>query len=190
MNNYILPKDFDFYEELNKTLNNNNQDFKNICLISNKVLDEEYTIELDCGHKFNYLDLLNDINEFKSNNSNYNTYKLYDYQIRCPYCRQIQNNILPYYPEVFKNKIRGVNHPTHYSMGKNTCTYIFKQCYRNMCSKHFKSNAKINYTSIQRNYETLNKITVPKLKIMCKELNIRNYSKLKKNDLINKLVNI
>ena len=200
--NYILPEDFDFYKELNKSIKNTDDDnFENKCLISNNELNKEYTIVLDCGHKFNYLDLFNDLQQYKCNDSNYNVNKLYDYQMRCPYCRQIQNSILPYYPEILKNKIRGVNYPLHYSMGNNLCNYKFKSgkkkgelcnkcCYRDKCHLHFKCNENaICIKNVPRTYEKLIKITVPELKKLCKELNIKNYSKLKKNDLINKLLN-
>jgi hypothetical protein len=73
------------------------------CLISHDDLDS-YGIELSCGHKFNYIPLINDI--FKQI---FVFAKINNIFFCCPYCRQIEKKILPYYKELNVIKIYNVN---------------------------------------------------------------------------------
>ena len=91
--NYIIEDNIDFYNELNKQLTNNNND-EDICLLSHLPLDIN-NIKLECRHKFNYLPLYNEVCKQKSNNYFETTHLLIN-QIKCPYCRKITNNLLPY----------------------------------------------------------------------------------------------
>ena len=76
---------------LNDTNNNNND----VCLISNENLDNNY-IKLDCGHKFNYLPIFNEvIYQKKKRILDNNHLKLNE--IKFPYCRKITKDLLPYY---------------------------------------------------------------------------------------------
>lgn len=205
--NYILPEDFDFYSELKKE-NEKVEEFQEEeqpdepCLISGEALIPTSCIKLDCGHKFNYVPLLNSIQEEK-HNMNVNSYYYYsstylrEHQLRCPYCRQIQEKILPYYPELHKKRIRGVNYPTSLSMGTNECNHVFKsgknkgaccgkKCYREKCQTHYKAEIKLN--EIKCNLNVLSKLTLPELRKLAKHYNLKKYSTLKKKDLINLLV--
>lgn len=67
----------------------------NICLISHNLLDNSH-IELKCGHKFNYVPLYKDIKLHKLKYNNVESYKLKYNEIRCPYCKIIHNELLPY----------------------------------------------------------------------------------------------
>ena len=205
--NYIIPEGFDFYKELKNEIENKDETIKcddNLCLIDGTPLKSTY-ITLECGHKFNYESLLNDVYEEKySRFKNYAYYsysstRLCDNQLRCPYCRQIQENILPYIPEIYSKKIRGVNYPLSLSMGNNKCNYIFKsgknkgrlcskKCYRKQCNQHYKPE--ISYDTIERNEESLKKLTLQELKKMAKHFHQKKYSTLKKNDLIKMIINI
>ena len=153
--NYILPEGFDFYEELKKE--NEDQktecDYNNSCLISGVKLDPDTSLRLECGHMFNYVPLFNDVQESKYGDSykshyTYSSSRLRDHQLRCPYCRQIQNCILPYYPELIKKRVRGVNYPFCWGMTNTVCDYKFKsgknkglvcgrKCNRQKCHLHF-----------------------------------------------------
>jgi hypothetical protein len=203
--NYILPENFDFYKELNNSLEKDNTKTNtDICLISNTKLEKNNTVKLKCGHTFNYLPLLNDIHQSKhpSNNTYYNVYNIRFNQIRCPYCRQVQDALLPYFPDVDKKKIRGVNYPLKFGMGENKCTYIFKsgkskgemcgkQCYREKCHLHYKPQQNsLDYSKIERTSEALNKYNMTNLRSIAKYYKLKGISKLKKNDLINTIVNI
>ena len=129
MPKYIIEGGINFYEELYKSLDNNDndnnntnqeEDNKNVCQITNLPL-LDHNITLECSHKFNYDSLYKEIcNQkyvFRSysvetlTNSEYQKFKDSgkDYFIKCPYCRCIQFTLLPYYPNsVYKQKY-GIN---------------------------------------------------------------------------------
>ena len=119
---------------------------ENVCLISNERLKED-SIELDCGHAFNYDSLFKEIIQQKKKNTLEIT-RLKKKQIKCPYCRYVQNGILPY-NEKFE-KILNVNWPPKLSLLPNKCIYIFKsgkrkgeicnkKCINNKCNLHNKT---------------------------------------------------
>ena len=76
MKKYIIEGGIDFYSELYKSLDieeniNKIEADNNICLISNLPLTDKY-IKLNCGHKFNYIPLYHDIyNHKKKFNNNW-----------------------------------------------------------------------------------------------------------------------
>lgn len=110
-------------EEFNNLLNlkdDNNED-EDVCLISHETLTEN-NIKLYCGHCFNYEPLLNEIKYQKLNNNPLEIRKLKINEIKCPYCRKIQNKLLPCYGA----KFYGVNHPDKYCMKPFKCSYVFK----------------------------------------------------------------
>jgi hypothetical protein len=122
--NYIIEDNFDFFEELNKESTENTK-LDNICLISNNTLDKN-SITLSCNHSFNFEPLYKEIIHQKSYN-NLETTRLKINEIKCPYCRQINNKLLPHIKINDKMKfIYGVNSPANYCMIGNTCSYIFK----------------------------------------------------------------
>ena len=47
-------------------------------------------------------------------------------QIKCPLCRNVQNGLIPYIPEVYDMKINGVNYPLKYCMFTHNCKYVYK----------------------------------------------------------------
>jgi hypothetical protein len=99
----------DFYAELYSSLDGGDEvDSKNVCLITNNVLSEHHVI-LECGHKFNYIPLFNDIRAHKTKFNCLEANHVKINEIRCPYCRARQKTLLPYYPELGLPKIVGVN---------------------------------------------------------------------------------
>ena len=121
----------DFYAELYKSLDiEEAEEDENKCLITNQPLTDKY-VTMECGHKFNYIPLFNDLVNHKTKfNFMEGTFsKLTTNEIRCPYCRTKQNYLLPYYQEFGLAKVNGVNFydpnvkPT-YSNG----TYILHKC--------------------------------------------------------------
>jgi hypothetical protein len=112
MNKYTIEGNIDFFSELYKSLeedDNINND-KNVCLITDKPLTDKY-IQLQCGHKFNYVPLFLDIKNHKQkfNQLEGSNTQLKINEIRCPYCRHKHVGILPYYEEFGFSKINGVN---------------------------------------------------------------------------------
>ena len=143
MKKYNIEGNVDFFSELYKSLDDDDNIHKvesdnNLCLITNQLLIDKF-VELNCGHKFNYIPLYNDIYNHKKkfNNMEGSASLLKTNEIRCPYCRKKQLGVLPYYEELIPEKTNGVNfydvnfyddvqkHKTHiYHDGK----YIFGKC--------------------------------------------------------------
>ena len=109
MQKYKTEQNIDFYSELAKSLNNPTEQIgDNNCLITNLPLTENF-ITLECNHKFNYTPLVNDLTNHKYKFNSMERQRLKPTEIRCPYCRNIQKNLLPYYENMNVNKIHGVN---------------------------------------------------------------------------------
>jgi DNA-directed RNA polymerase subunit RPC12/RpoP len=116
----------DFFLELYKSLDveenqNKVESDNNLCLITNQLLIDKF-VELSCGHKFNYIPLYNDIYNHKKkfNNMESSAGSLKTDEIRCPYCRNKQNGLLPYYENMGIEKTHGVNYidPDHKNTSK------------------------------------------------------------------------
>jgi hypothetical protein len=128
---YNIEGGIDFYEELYKSLdidedNNKTEDDNNLCLITNKELCDKF-VEMECGHKFNYIPLYLDIKNHKEkyNGMEGSSTRLNVNEIRCPYCRKRQQGVLPYYEELGLEKITGVNCS---DIKKQYQSYEFKKC--------------------------------------------------------------
>lgn len=132
----------DFYkllEEENDDINENE-----CCLITKTPLEDDH-VKLMCGHSFNYDAIYNEVKHQKRYNP-LDITSLSVYQLKCPYCRNIQNELLPLIGEY---SVYGVNAPDKYTMKPNVCQYVFKsgnkkgelcnkQCYKQMCKGHLK----------------------------------------------------
>ncbi len=123
---YNVENNIDFYKELYNSLddiigtngtnanndNNDNNHTENteLCLITNVSLKDNF-VKLKCGHKFNYEAIFKDIfnHKKKFNNMEQIKTKLKQNQIRCPYCRNIQDELLPYYENLGYPKEHGIN---------------------------------------------------------------------------------
>lgn len=122
----------------NEDEDDNNIDETKICLITNSLLDNN-NIKLDCGHKFNYLPLYNEIIYQKTKKILDNS-KLKFNEIKCPYCRNITYKLLPFYKYYEIKQIKGVNYPTNLTMNFNNCEYIDKKnnkCNNSACITKF-----------------------------------------------------
>jgi hypothetical protein len=112
MSNYIIEGNFDFYKELYESLddsgNNIDDSAMQVCLISNAPLIKHF-VELECKHTFNYVPLFKDLVNHKTKFSSLDTHRLKVNEIRCPYCRNKQGNLLPYIEELGLPKEHGVN---------------------------------------------------------------------------------
>lgn len=111
MKKYNIEGGKDFFAELHKSLDVDEcEDDQNKCLITNQPLIDKY-VTLNCGHKFNYIPLFNDLvnHKKKFNQMEGQLSKLNTNEIRCPYCRKKQQGTLIYYEELGLAKINGVN---------------------------------------------------------------------------------
>ena len=102
-----------FYEQLYKSLDDDsdNDNETELCQITGLPLESK-CVTLECNHKFNYEPLYNEICKQKYVFNSYLWVHLsykekyliknkgVDYFIRCPYCRNIQLSVLPYYEEL------------------------------------------------------------------------------------------
>ena len=148
-------QNLDFYKELNNTVEDEKiGENENICLITHVKL-EDTCIKLNCGHSFNYAPLYNECRNQKYNFVNSKNYynssnKLHTWQIMCPYCRNVQNNLLPCIESKNTPLLKGVNTPIKYCMYLNKCNYIYKSgknkgitcskpCNEEKCKTHMKT---------------------------------------------------
>tara|TARA_Y100001935_G_scaffold145155_3_gene119953 strand:+ start:8313 stop:8954 length:642 start_codon:yes stop_codon:yes gene_type:complete len=158
--NYIVEDGIDFFAELAKSDDESVGDDTNTCLLSGTPLSRNY-ITLKCGHKFNYYSLFNEIVKQKTIYNPNDNVRLSINEIKCPYCRQISDHLLPYIPcEKGVAKIYGVNSPKTMCMKHKTCEWRFKTgnrrgilCqhdgfeteYGTMCEQHWKK-AQMKYS--------------------------------------------
>ena len=199
---YIIEDNFDFYIELKNSLevdvkydenNETNKDIYNCqeietCLISNVKLDNNF-VQLKCGHKFNYGPLFKDILNYKKKFNNMEQTKLKSNEIRCPYCRKIQQDLLPYYTELAFPKEHGVNYldplKNNYVSSYNLCQFetiitdisgvtTVNKCY------HY------GYTHgvLKEKYKNSNKYCYTHKKVLVKELKQQEKDKIKLEKLL------
>lgn len=147
---YKIEDDLEFYSLLYSELNKKEISKEKIkrCLISKQPLDNT-CIKLMCGHEFNYNPLYREIIKQKTHHNHLSIVRLKKNQLQCPYCRNIQDKVLPFKPYEGIEKKYGVNSPQSYEMLMDKCSYIFKsgkrknqpcnkQCNGKYCNGHFK----------------------------------------------------
>jgi hypothetical protein len=120
MTKYIIEGNINFKDELYKLLDEDSDNEDELCQITGLPLKDKYVV-LECKHHFNYDALYKEIYkqkyEFKTYSPNNLTKTDYnkllnsklDYFIRCPYCRNMQFTILPYYEDLGLKEIYGIN---------------------------------------------------------------------------------
>lgn len=119
---YTIEGNINFQEELYKLLDeeSENEDEDDLCHITGLSLKDKF-VTLECNHRFNYEALYKEIYKQKYEFKTYGVNSLQkqdllkfnkstqDFFIRCPYCRNLQFTVLPYYEELGLNKIYGIN---------------------------------------------------------------------------------
>ena len=187
--NYSIEGNIDFYNELLKTLceesilenskiendenndntlvNKKNEEYENNkqtnCLITHTKLEEPY-ITLNCNHSFNYIPLFREIKRQKEKDNDCKYLKIN--QIKCPYCRQIQNKLLPYLENnSHVSLVKGVTSPQKYSMYCRNCDAVIKSGKRKgqVCGKlcmypHTKCNIHNKVNKSQKSSEKTSEI--------------------------------
>tara|TARA_B110000483_G_scaffold243669_1_gene335193 strand:- start:7050 stop:7670 length:621 start_codon:yes stop_codon:yes gene_type:complete len=120
---YVIEDNINFFDEVkNKKFNNNEK----TCLIENKPLISN-NITLQCNHTFNYVPLLNEIIKQKTKYNPNEITRLQVFQIKCPYCRQITDKLLPFIPNINESrKINGVTTPKKYWLQHKKCSWKYK----------------------------------------------------------------
>ena len=173
---------------------------ENICLISGEQLQLNY-IKLDCQHCFNYIPIYNEVVYQKTKRLLDNRFLKND-QIKCPYCRKITNNLLPYLKYYNVKNIPGVT--TNSSLLLNNskcCQYVYKKNLSKcsylacntphgfFCNKHIKYTLKDSelIDKIDKTqYQLYKKHTIIELKKILKSNKLKQSGN--KEDLINRLI--
>ena len=150
---YKIEDDLQFFSMLYSELKKEDKQKEiKCCLISKQPLNDT-SIKLMCGHEFNYMPLYREIIKQKLHHNHLSIVRLKKNQLQCPYCRNIQEKVLPYKPYANVDRKNGVNSPPNYEMLMDECTYIFKsgkrknmacskQCNGKYCNGHYKMNKK------------------------------------------------
>jgi len=168
--NIVLEGNINFYDELHKLDtdddNDNDNDNEPLCLLTNLPLDKN-SIKLPCNHEFNFAPLYKEVVQQKTRtiSSHLNTDKLAFNQIKCPYCRQKIDNLLPHV-RLSKEMgfISGVNAPEKMCMEFHTCEHTFKSGKNkdNMCSKNAYFDVDGCYCTTHHNHALKQKQKTPK----------------------------
>lgn len=133
--NIIINSTLEFNENLMKALcETDSEEEEDLCLISGDPL-ETLAVQLACKHKFNYGAILNEI-KIQKKPSTLEVKRLKTYQIKCPYCRCIQNGVLPWRPGY--PQLQGINYPVSKTYKAFYCNSILKSGTRKglLCGKN------------------------------------------------------
>ena len=117
-----------------------------VCLITNELLNA-FHVKLSCGHNFNYEPLYQEVLRQKGRMGMHNYFeKIGMHQVKCPYCRSMTNQLLPYIgnsPHPVIKRLVGVNAPANICMpgtpcGANKChSNAFYECNDKLyCYRH------------------------------------------------------
>lgn len=208
LKNLLNSSDNDIDNDIDK---NNEND---ICLISQDRLQHNYIV-LDCGHKFNYESIYNEM-VYQQTKKILDNKSIKLNQIKCPYCRYITNNNLPYFKYYNLKKITSLNNYNRFSIlnqdisnnefnrnNINRCNYINKSkqcnnigCIENndinicRCNKHNQYTKDdyniINNLNNNEDYKLLKTYTIKQLKSILKTNNISCIGN--KNNLVIKII--
>jgi hypothetical protein len=119
MKKYNIEGNVNFFAELEKYMDES-EECLNVCQITGLPLTDKY-VKMRCGHVFNYESIYTEICKQKFEFHSYTLDSLsqgdlkmfresgLQYFIKCPYCRSIQTELLPYYEELGLMKKYGVN---------------------------------------------------------------------------------
>lgn len=144
--NYIIEDNLDFKAALANDL----EEEQSICLISQQPLTKSH-IQLPCKHTFNYKPLYKEIYVQKTVRNMYETVRLKINELKCPYCRSVSEQLLPYLPSEEPERKAGVNGPAKYCMPYAlTCEWHNKEqaCTKPACYIGTVSYCKTHYLKV------------------------------------------
>jgi len=159
--NYVIEDNLDFKAALANHLTEEEQ---SICLISQQPLTKSH-IQLPCKHAFNYKPLYKEIYVQKMVRNGYETARLKINEVKCPYCRSVSEQLLPYLPSEEPERKTGVNSPAKYCMPYTlACDWQqtpTKACTKPACYIDTVSYCKTHYQKSQAPKETKEKEKEP-----------------------------
>jgi hypothetical protein len=148
--------EYDFFNKLkcmtqNKCVGDesiNDTDTDNNCLLTKEALNEIH-VTLNCGHKFNYIPLYKEVVIQKtsagmSTNGYYNSSTLRLNELKCPYCRRVQDKLLPFLNYDNIKKLRGVNAPESVCMKARMCEHVETASKRKNTKKKISDSCECN----------------------------------------------
>lgn len=131
--------------ECNDNGDKNSESEENYCLLTKEPLQDIHIV-LECGHKFNYIPIYREVIAQKtiglSSTGYYTSHSLKRNEIKCPYCRNIQDKLLPHLEYDGVKKMVNVNYPTKLSMTTQPCMHSTNSNYKK--SKKTTSSCKCN----------------------------------------------
>jgi hypothetical protein len=121
---YQIEGNINFYQSLQQEEEVDYCD-TNKCLITHEPLDPTTAVTLECHHTFNYLPLYQYVLISKTRTfTNLESTRLKASQLKCPFCRNVQNTLLPPPPpEIDAKLIHGVNCLEYSSVMAGTCSF-------------------------------------------------------------------
>jgi hypothetical protein len=127
--NFIIEDNIDFYKQLHDLESDSESDDEQLCLLTKMPLDQNNVV-LPCKHSFNLYPLYKEVynQKLRTSTSYLETNRLNFNQMKCPYCREIFDFVLPH---VRINKQmgfhNGVNSPEKICMKSfHSCSHVFK----------------------------------------------------------------
>jgi hypothetical protein len=130
----------------------NDTDTDNNCLLTKEALNDIH-VTLNCGHKFNYIPLYKEVVIQKTSagmttNGYYNSCTLRLNEMKCPYCRRVQDKLLPFLNYDNIKKLRGVNAPESVCMKSRMCEHVETASKRKNTKKKKSDSCECNATHV------------------------------------------
>jgi len=127
-------------------------DTDNNCLLTKEALNDIH-VTLNCGHKFNYIPLYKEVVIQKTSagmttNGYYNSCTLRLNEMKCPYCRRVQDKLLPFLNYDNIKKLRGVNAPESVCMKSRMCEHVETASKRKNTKKKKSDSCECNATHV------------------------------------------
>jgi hypothetical protein len=126
----------------------NDVDADNNCLLTKEALNDIH-VTLNCGHKFNYIPLYKEVVIQKTSagmttNGYYNSCTLRLNEMKCPYCRRVQDKLLPFLNYDNIKRLRGVNGPESLCMKVRMCQHVETASKRKNTKKKISDSCECN----------------------------------------------
>jgi hypothetical protein len=130
----------------------NDADTDNNCLLTKEALNDIH-VTLNCGHKFNYIPLYKEVVIQKTSagmttNGYYNSCTLRLNEMKCPYCRRVQDKLLPFLNYDNIKRLRGVNGPESLCMKVRMCEHVETASKRKNTKKKISDSCECNATHV------------------------------------------
>ena len=100
---------------VNPLLNQSPRSSNQVCLITHEPLKRN-SINLTCGHTYNYVPLCKELIIQRSRSS----------RLTCPYCSQHINKFIPYVPNLYRDEFKRIVRKSN-CIDLRQCDYVYKR---------------------------------------------------------------